>query len=216
MAKFIPLKGPGSGEMKELLKDIVSVPGTCFFIDLYRSTAIKYKVPASEWITRFHHTFSFISFLNDFPDNIVKGIGDELMLYIPDDELKQKSAYNSHFALLEEIHATLFNIIHFPVQDQFLNCKVAIHYCTDAYNISFFRGANDFYGKDIDLTARLMQVTAENRIVMSEKFFDKVKGDLEGSGRPLDTGCLASVSEVFHEQFKGIPFPVGYRYIDVE
>ncbi len=199
-----------------MLNDVKSVPGTCFFIDLYRSTAIKYKIPAKEWITRFHHTFSFISFLNDFPDNIVKGIGDELMLYIPDEELKQKSAYNSHFALLEEIHVTLFNIIHFPVEDQFLNCKVAIHYCQDAYNISFFRGMNDFYGKDIDLTARLMQLTVENRIVLSEKFYEKVKENLAASGQPPVAGCLASVSETFLEQFKGIPFPVGYRYIDVE
>jgi hypothetical protein len=216
MVKYFPLKGPGSGEIAELVKGLKGIPGTCFFIDMHRSTAIKYSAPAAEWITRFHRTFSFISFLNDFPDNIVKGIGDELMLFIPDEELVRKPAYNSHFELLEEIHATLYNILHFPLQEQFFNCKVAIHYCSDAYNISFFPGANDFYGKDIDLTARLMSKTVENRIVLSEKFYEKVQEDLKSAGLPSNPGCLAGVSETFHEQFKGIPFPVGYRYIDVE
>ncbi len=216
MVRYIPLKGAGSGEIREMVKNLESVPGTCFFIDMHKSTAIKYKIPPSEWITRFHNTFSFISFLNDFPDNIVKGIGDEIMLYIPDSELKLKSAYNSHFALLEEIHATLYNILHFPDQEKFFQCKVAIHYCTDALNISFFKGANDFYGKDIDLTARLMQLTIENRIVISEKFYDKVLEDLKEAGLPASSGCLASISETFPEAFKGVPFPVHYRYIDVE
>ena len=188
MVRFIPLKEAGSGGIKEVLKDLKTVPGTCFFIDLYRSTDIKYHLSAPEWITRFHNTFSFISFLNDFPDNIVKGIGDEIMLFIPDEDLKQKAAYDNHFSLLEEIHATIFNIRHFPVQEKFLNCKVAIHYCPDAYNITFFRGVNDFYGKDIDLTARLMQKTTENRIVLSEDFYRKVCEDLTGAGLPPEFG----------------------------
>jgi class 3 adenylate cyclase len=216
MVQYIPLKDSGSEGIKEILKELKTVPGTCFFIDLHRSTAIKYHAPASEWITRFHNTFSFISFLNDFPDNIVKGIGDEIMLFIPDEELRKKSAYDTHFALLEEIHATIYNILHFPVQEKFLNCKVAIHHCSEAYNISFFRGANDFYGKEIDLTARLMLKTTENRIVMSESFYRKVKEDLLRAGLPENAGCLGTVSGTFSEQFKGIPFPVEYRYIDVE
>jgi class 3 adenylate cyclase len=216
MVQYIPLKEPGSGAIREALRDLRTVPGTCFFIDLYRSTAVKYHSSPAEWITRFHNTFSFISFLNDFPDNIVKGIGDEIMLYIPDDVLAKKPAYDTHFALLEEIRATVYNIRHFPEQEKFMNCKVAIHHCSDVYNISFFRGANDFYGKDIDLTARLMAKTTENRIVLSESFYRKVIEDLRRAGLPDDSGCLAEVSGAFSEEFKGIPFPVGYRYIDVE
>lgn len=216
MVQYIPLKNAGSGGIREILANLRTVSGTCFFIDLYRSTAIKYHVPAAEWIARFHNTFSFISFLNDFPDNIVKGIGDEIMLFIPDEDLAKKTAYDTHFALLEEIRATVYNIRHFPVQEKFLNCKVAIHHCTETYNISFFRGANDFYGKEIDLTARLMTKTAENRIVLSESFYKKVLEDLAQAGLPPDSGCLAEVSGAFSEQFRGIPYPVEYRYIDVE
>ena len=46
---------------------------------------------------KLNNTFNFISFLNDFPDNVVKGIGDEIMLYIPDEDLKAKSTYNDYF-----------------------------------------------------------------------------------------------------------------------
>lgn len=92
---------------------------------------------------KLNNTFNFISFLNDFPDNVVKGIGDEIMLYIPDKDLKAKSTYNDYFALLEEIYATIDNINNYPVENVFLNCKVSIHYCTEVYNITFFKGVSE-------------------------------------------------------------------------
>jgi class 3 adenylate cyclase len=215
MVTFIQYKDPNSEEMKRLLDGLQTCPGTCFFIDVSGSTAVKYRVPVAEWARRLNNTFSFISFLNDFPDNIVKGIGDEIMLFIPDEALKNKSAYNSYYALLEEIHATLYNLAHFPDHDLFFRCKVGIHYCTDVYNISFFRGANDYYGADIDLTARLMYKSVEDRIVLSERFFGKVQEDLQRMGLPAGTGCLARVSGRYSEHFKGVPEMTGYRVIDV-
>ena len=215
MVTFIQYKDPGSEELKQLLAGLKTCPGTCFFIDLSRSTGIKYEVPVTEWARKLNNTFSFISFLNDFPDNIVKGIGDELMIFIPDGDLKTKSAYNSYYALLEEIHATLYNLSHHPSHGMFLNCKVGIHYCRDVYNISFFKGANDYYGIDIDLTARLMFKAAENKIVMSERFCRKVKADLLSLSLPPDTGCMSKVSGRFAEHFKGIPKMTEYRVIDV-
>jgi hypothetical protein len=138
------------------------------------------------------------------------------MLFIPDDILKTNPAINSYFMLLEEIYATLYNIKHYPVKDTFLPCKVAIHYCTEVYNVTFFEGANDYYGSDVDLTARLMTKCLENRIALSEKFLHKVYEDLEELGLPNNTGSLGKISDSFLENFKGVPVSTRYRIIDVE
>jgi class 3 adenylate cyclase len=137
------------------------------------------------------------------------------MLYIPDFALKQKSANNNYFAVLEDIYAALFLIRNHPDPDIFLNCKVAIHYCTEVYNISFFEGANDYYGSDIDLTARLMTKSTENRIVLSERYYEKVLSDLAAFSLPHNSGCLSQISEKMLESFRGVPTSTGYRLIDV-
>ncbi|MCD4723605.1 MAG: hypothetical protein K8R63_02095 [Bacteroidales bacterium] len=215
MAHYIHFRDPNSKEIEEKLAGIPKCPGTCFFIDVINSTDIKYKTDFSDWGKQLNNTFNFISFLNDFPDNVVKGIGDELMLYIPDEDLFSKTAYNNYFALLEEIYATIDNLVNYPVPNTFLNCKVSIHYCTEVYNISYFEHANDYYGIDIDLTARLMSKAKANRIVMSEKFFTKVKNDLVDKNLRIENTSLANISPVYMEDFKGVPYPTEYRFLDI-
>ena len=215
MAHYIHFRDPNSEEIERILEKIPKCPGTCFFIDVINSTDIKYKSSLKAWGKRLNNTFNFISLLNDFPDNVVKGIGDELMLYIPDTDLVNKTSYNNYLGLIEEIYATIDNLLNYPIEDTFLNCKVSIHYCTDVYNITFFEKANDYYGKDIDLTARLMGKARANRIVMSEKFFTKVKNDMVNNSVRIENTVLADISEVYMEDFKGVPWPTEYRYIDV-
>jgi len=215
MVNYIHFRDPNSKEIEEQLEGIPRCPGTCFFIDVINSTDIKYRTKLKEWGKRLNNTFNFISFLNDLPDNVVKGIGDELMLYIPDDDLFSKTTYNNYLGLIEEIYATIDNLYNYPIPDTFLNCKVAIHYCTEVYNISFFRNANDYYGMDIDLTARLMIKARANRIVMSEKFFTKVKSDMIDRGLHIQDTSLRDISPVYVEDFKGVPWPTEYRFIDV-
>ena len=215
MAKYIHFRNPNSEAIEKLLEGIPTTPGTCFFIDIVGSTRIKYKSGLKTWGRMLNNTFNFISILNEFPDNVVKGIGDEIMLYIPDSELKQKSAYTDYFSLLLEIYATIDNIKNFPLEGLFLPCKVAIHYCTDAYNITFLEGANDYYGKDIDLTARLTAKAIANRIVMSEAFYRKALTDYEEKYSQNLHRAMDNVSEKYMEDFKGIPHPTGYRVIDV-
>ena len=216
MVEYIHFKDPNSEEMLNFLSSIPKCPGTCFFMDINRSTDMKYEGGLTEWGRKLNNTFNFLSLLNDFPDNIVKGIGDEIMLFIPDAVLVKKPGINSYFMLLEEIYATLYNIRHYPVSDTFLPCKVAIHYCTEVYNVTFFEGTNDYYGSDVDLTARLMTKCLENRIVLSEKFLTKVHKDLKQLGLPQNTGCLGNISDRFLENFKGVPVSTKFRIIDVE
>ena len=215
MAVYINQKDPSSKGLEKTLKNLPTCPGTCIFIDLVESTGAKYKNGVEQWGKLINNTFNFISILNDFPDNIVKGIGDELMIYIPDSELEKKATFTNHYSIIEEIHATLENISSFPVKDMFMDCKVAMHYCTDVYNITFLKNYNDYYGKDIDMAARLMSKSGRNRIVFSEAFYRKVKEDLVTLKLNEEDTCMALKSDLIAENFKGIPFPVEYRTIEL-
>ncbi len=215
MVKYIHYNDPHSREMVRFLEKIPKCPGTCFFMDINRSTDIKYLGGLTDWGRKLNNTFNNLLYANHFQNNIVKGIGDEMMLYIPDDQLIKKSSNNNHYALLEDIYAALYLIKNHPDPDLYLNCKVAIHHCTEVYNITFFKGANDYYGSDIDLTARLMTKCIENRIVLSERFYIKVLNDLISLGLNEKSGCLSGISEKFMENFKGVPTSTEYRVIDV-
>ena len=215
MARYIHFPNPNSQEMTESLESIPRSPGTCFFMDINRSTDIKYTGGLKDWGRKLNNTFNILLYTNHFQGNVVKGIGDEIMLFVPDQDLFKKSSNNHYFGLLEDIFSALFIIRHHADPGLFLNCKVAIHYCTEVYNITFFEGANDYYGSDIDLTARLMRKSVENRIVMSEIFFKKVQQDLSNLGLPADEGCLNKISDKYSEHFQGVPTLTDYRIIDV-
>ncbi|MCD4744807.1 MAG: hypothetical protein K8R58_00745 [Bacteroidales bacterium] len=215
MAYFIHYKDPNSPEIEKILNELPKCPGTCIFVDIVNSTDIKYKTRIKDWGRKLNNTFNFISFLNDFPENIVKGIGDEIMLFIPDNALFAKKTYNDYYSLLEEIYATIDNIKNFPLKDLFLNCKVSIHYCTEVYNITFLEGYNDYYGSDIDLTARLMLKGKANRIVLSEKFYKKVRNDLKRLNIQKQKTCIKFISSKYIEDFKGVPKLTELRVIDV-
>ena len=214
MVKYIHFRNPNSTELDDLLDKIPKAPGTCLFIDIVGSTKIKYEHGLKQWGKMLNNTFNFISILNDFPDNIVKGIGDEIMLYIPDSELKSKDSYDDYFSLLQEIFATVDNIKNFPVEGMFLPCKLAIHYCTNAYNITFLEGFNDYYGKDIDLTARLTSKARANRIVISEAFYQKVHTDYHAKYAEKGDSVMHMISGKYLEDFKGVPDATEFRVID--
>ncbi len=215
MVHYIHYKDPNSNEIDKELAAIPKCPGTCFFIDIVGSTRIKYESAIEEWGRKLNNTFNFISLLNEFPENVVKGIGDEIMLFIPDEELKKKTGYNDYFSLLHEIYATLDNIKHYPIDNMFMQCKVAIHYCVEVYNITFIEGANDYFGKDIDLTARFMYKAKGNRIVLSEVFYNKVNEDFNSRYSRLANTCYEKISGKYIEDFKGVPTHTEYRIIDI-
>ena len=215
MARFIHDRNPHSTKIREKLIGIPACPGTCIFIDLVDSTLIKHETNIEEWGQKINNTFNFLSFLNEFPDNIVKGIGDEIMLYIPDEKLQSKKGYNNYLGLISELYSTIYNIKNFPGNKLFLECKISIHYCHEAYNITFLKGANDYYGSDIDLSARLMSKAVANRIVLSETFYNKVKGDVKENSKKINDPALKLISPKYLEDFKGIPDTIEYRVINV-
>jgi class 3 adenylate cyclase len=214
MATYINHHNPNAPEMDEQIRELEKVPGVCIFIDLINSTGDKYSSINDSWIKKTNNTFNFISILNQFPDFVVKGIGDEMMLYLPDHALANNDAFSNYYDLLSEIYATMDTLVHHPLKDLFYKCKVGIHYCTEVFNITFFEGVNDYYGKDIDLSARLMTKACKNRIVMSECFYQKALKDYAQDAE--DSIFLSSISDVHTEIFKGVPHPVQYRMLDVK
>ncbi len=216
MVKYVNFRNPKSAEMQTLIDNLEPVPGVCIFIDLINSTADKYKDNKNTWIKKVNNTFNFISVLNQFPNYVVKGIGDEMMLYLPDSELVKNNAFSNYLSLLGEIYATVDTLINHPLKELFYECKVGIHYCTDVYNISFFEGANDYYGKDIDSSARLMSKARGDRIVMCEAFCNKVMQDIKNSGQETEKSIMANISKTYIEDFKGVPKPFEYRVLEIE
>jgi len=60
-----------------------------------------------------------------------------------------------------------------------------------------------------------MSRASANRIVISETYYEKALEDLKNLDLPPITGCFSEISEKHEVDFKGVPNPVGLRYIDV-
>ena len=215
MAYFINFTELNSPEIQERLSNIPKCPGTCFFIDVVNSTGIKHNNSIEYWGRILNNTFNFISILKDLSSNIIKGIGDEIMVYIPDKEMAKHTLYNDYFSILWDLFYTIENLKNIPLKDDFLTCKAGIHYCEDAYNITFLKDVNDYYGKDIDLTARLMSKTKANRIVVSEVFYKKIRQEYENTYKGFHDKVFKKISEKYIEDFKGFPYSTEFRVIDV-
>ncbi len=214
MATYINHRNPNAPQMDEQIRQLEKVPGVCIFIDLINSTGDKYSCSDEGWIKKINNTFNFISLLNQFPNFVVKGIGDEMMLYLPDHALIKNDAFSNYYTLLGEIYATMDTLVHHPLKDLFYRCKVGIHYCTEVFNITFFEGVNDYYGKDIDLSARLMTKAYENCIVMSEAFYQKVFNDYKKTQERMS--FLSGISDICTDHFKGVPQAIEYRLLQIQ
>lgn len=215
MATYIRNLNPFSPEMEKQISNLEKIPGTCLFVDIVNSTSDKYECTPQSWIRKINNTFNFFLILNDFRDYLVKGIGDELMLYLPDKAMQHHPAFRSSFYLLQEIYSTIENLIQHPRKDLFYECKVGIHYCCDVYNITFFEGVNDYYGTDIDLAARLMKKTSAEKIIINEGFHQKVKESLKDTDIGFQNRLISNISEPISDCFKGVPHPVQYREVTI-
>jgi len=214
MAIFIDVHQTREVDIEKGLADLPACNGTGLFLDITSSTEIKYKKGFKDWIVLLKNTFNILELQDKIKNNIIKYIGDEIMIFIPDDVLLSEdlSIYN-YYTLLQEIFATVDILKMLHMEKVHMKCKVAIHYCKEVYNITFFKGYNDYYGKDIDLSARLLSKADENEIVISELFYQKVLMDLEEKQMPGTSGCLEHVSETQYGVFKGIPHSIPFRML---
>ncbi len=185
---------PNDPNLKDKVESLKPTTGYCIFIDIAGSTEMK-SYDINSWIILMHNTFSNIkSFLSPLPP--LKIIGDEIMFYISDEVLKKKG----HTPLT--IFAELASIAR-EEEELYKDVRVGAAYCTQAYNIAFTPGAADYYGKDIDLAARLLSKAESQEIVVNEPFFKKVKSDYESIGNKDQFTEVNEVIGPYFEYFKG-------------
>ncbi len=211
MTVFIDFHSKNTDAIEEIIDSLQPCCGTCLFIDIINSTDIKYNKGLKDWMILLKNTFALLELQQKIKKNTIKFIGDAIMIFIPDAFLfsKEDLIYN-YYTLIEEIYATVDMLKLLHVDEMYMKCKVSIHYCEDAYNITFFQGYDDYYGKDIDITARLLTKAKENSIIFSEKFYQKVLLDLKEMSKPKNSGCMNKISGKYIEDFKGIPFSTEF------
>lgn len=181
------------------LDSLNTIPGTCIFIDMCNSTELKQR-DLKEWVIIIANTIQQVNTL--LGQYVIKVIGDELMIYIPDDKLG-----NENYATIFDFIICLLLDFDYEFCGLTLRLKASIHYCEDVYKITFLRGHNDYYGNGIDLAARLMSKAKENRIILSEEFYRKAF--------PISPEHFEDVSNKYIENFKGFSSYTEFRILDV-
>jgi hypothetical protein len=157
---------PHNIRLKKFLDALKPTPGCCLLVDIVGSTVLKdqdFKI----WMTLIYNTFRNIETFLPPPIRPLKGLGDSLMFFVSDVDL------NVH----HENALTVFHGLAGVLRDRsrfFCELKAAAVY-GEAYEVTFLRGHHDVYGKDIDLTARLLELARPSEIVMNAAFVAAVR-----------------------------------------
>ncbi len=185
---------PTDRDLKKKVQQLAPTPGYCIIADIVGSTQMKdQSVPS--WAARIFNTFSLLtSYLHVSP---LKSIGDALMFYIPEAELSRTASPLQIF----------FGLCLFVQEkdSEFSTAKAAITYCTNAYELTFVRGTHDIYGKDIDLTARLLGTALEREIVMNAPFVEQLRANHAVAANRDDFPDVPKIEGPWSQLFKGFP-----------
>jgi hypothetical protein len=191
---------PGTPGLVADIQALRPTPGTCIFIDVTGSTAMKTMKSRAEWIVLLSNFIGDTrAWLQDFP--LLKTIGDELMYYIEDRDLEQKGM--NHF----QVYDALWKI---ATQQSHLypDVKVSAAWCDDVYALTFIPGQQDYYGLGVDRTARLKGHVGNKQVIIDEALYRKVEADIHAEGglhAHTSTQRLHGPNAV---NLKGIPAPV--------
>lgn len=164
MSLFI---NPYDKNLPQKVLQLKPMSGYCFIIDIAGSTELK-DIDLSKWIIFIYNTFANIMGNLFMKFNPIKSLGDALMFFIPEDNMKDENP-------LTLFHA-LWNIISSD-EPNLREVKIGVTFCEDAYDITFVPDTVDVYGKDIDLTARLSSLAESQEIIMNVGFAEKVRGE---------------------------------------
>jgi class 3 adenylate cyclase len=181
--------------LKTQIDNLQPTPGYCIFIDSVGSTALKDNEPRV-WLSRLHDIFALAkAYLKEFQP--LKTIGDALMYYIPETEMKAKNQK----AL--DLHLGLCFLVQEKTTEVFGRTKAAIAHCQEAYCVTFVPGTEDIYGKDIDLTARLLSIAQPGEIMMNERFATQVVAEYKVAPAPGDIPDVEKIMGPWRHRFKG-------------
>lgn len=152
-------------DLKTKIADLPTAPGYCILLDMVDSTKMK-QSRRDEWIAYVYNTFTNSNmYLSPFRP--LKSVGDELMYYITDHELTS-SGYSSLF-----IFDALSKLAQ-ETETYFKPVRIGAARCEDVYAMTFLPNTNDYYGRDVDLTARLLDLASAREVVINEPFRESI------------------------------------------
>lgn len=149
------------------------------------------------WIALIHNCFANVQMFLD-PFGPVKGIGDALMFYIEASDLEQ-----SGYVLLQ-VFDGLWQVAT-ERDERFPVVKIGAAWCEDAYPVTFLRGSQDYYGIDVDMTARLQGLAKDREVVIERRLYDKINADYQRTGNKNDFRSFRSLHGPKREILKGVP-----------
>ena len=170
---------PATNNIGNKITSTPKMPGFCIFIDIVGSTALKDK-PVFEWVSILNNTFMNIKTNHTNLVYPLKGIGDEFMFYIPNDQLDRNNRGAPYLDLFLALVGTINDVENMPYGDQLKDVKIHAGYCEDAYPFSFVENSMDIYGKDIDLVARLGKKVESKQLIINEQFYKLLKEEARG------------------------------------
>jgi len=191
------------------IMDLTPMTGFCIMADVCGSTEMKYKVAKHMWIANLHNTFRMChkwALKGVIP--VLKTVGDELMYFIP---------CEADSAIAANILIGLFDAISLVGDSWISEIKCSVTYCDDeaeVYNITFTPNViDDYYGKGIDLTARLISLTGNRELVFNDSFHDLL--NLAQQNQQISIDVKTSINAILrimvgpiNETLKGIRQPV--------
>ena len=185
---------PEDPDFEKQLERLQPTTGYCIFADIVGSTEMK-SADIKSWIRHINNTFANIgTFLTPFPP--LKVVGDEMIFFIPQARVDETRHTALHlFADLVEIAREKDPI--------FRSVKIAVTYCNDVYAITFVPETSDFYGRDIDLTARLLTVAESREIIMNEAFVLRVRECYDATGNKEQFPEVNQIIGPWLQRFKG-------------
>ncbi|MCK4815575.1 hypothetical protein KA005_07390 [bacterium] len=167
--EMILLIDPNDPELSKKIKNLKPTYGFCIFIDIVGSTELKDE-GLSKWIMLIYNTFANINSFLFSKFQPIKSIGDALMYFISESEMKEETPLTLYDALVNIINSN---------EPYFKKIKIGVTYCKEAYNITFIKDNKDIYGKDIDLTARLASIAESQEIIMNSDFVKKIRDEYD-------------------------------------
>ena len=182
-------------KLTEKVEALKPTPGLCIFLDITGSTAMK-SAGIKEWVSKIYNCFeNSKGFLSKFQP--VKSIGDALMFYVEEVDLAKRltplQAYDALWQIATETGA------------EFPNVKIGAVWCEDVYAITFLPGSRDYYGIDIDMTARIQHEAKSREVAIDARFHDRVMHSYNAIGNQEQFESVRKLRGPEELELKGIP-----------
>jgi len=185
--------------LRQKVISLATTPGYCIFIDIVGSTRMK-QLGIQRWVAHIHNTFANAGlFLSTFRP--LKAIGDELMYFVEESDM----------IALRESPLSLFDNLFKIAADRSESTpptKIVAAYCTSVYPLTFFPYAQDYYGLDIDRTARIMGIRPalrEREVAIDADFHTRLVAAYDATGNKEDFPSVRKLGGPCSQKVKGIP-----------